>query len=48
MVISMINAMNQAFALDPLLCVLELILELTTIIKLFKNMHMCIIKNYQL
>lgn len=44
----MINAMNQAFALDPLLCVLELILELTTIIKLFKYMHMCIIKNYQL
>lgn len=44
----MINAMNQAFTLDHLLCVLELIIELTTISKLFKNMHMCIIKNYKL
>lgn len=48
MVITMINAVNQAFTLDHLLCVLELILELTSISKLFKSMHMCIIKNYKL
>lgn len=48
MVITMINAVNQAFTLDHLPCALELILELTSISKLFKSMHMCIIKNYKL